>query len=193
MSNVSYRRAKKKAEIISAAVELFNEKGFEKVALLDIAEKINMGRTTIYEYFKNKNEILAEYLEKEMSTFYEVMMNNLSDSHDLYIKLRNLLILSLDYAKQHLGFQQLYQVLFKNSSDVAVQTKAKLVKQHRELYAAMAGAINKDIENKKIKKMNADIFVQIFFNMLYMPVKTGKSIEQTADEILSYLWEGISI
>lgn len=70
MGKIRLRREKKKNEIIGTAAQLFLEKGFENVALSDIAEEIKMGRTTIYEYFENKNEIMATYLEKEMSAYH---------------------------------------------------------------------------------------------------------------------------
>ena len=48
---------KKREEIMKEAIEVFAEKGYYNTTLLDIAERCGMGRTTLYQYFKNKDEI----------------------------------------------------------------------------------------------------------------------------------------
>lgn len=58
------RKEKQKTElrnlILEASMELFVEEGFEKVSIRKIAEKIEYSPTTIYLYFKDKNEILFQ-------------------------------------------------------------------------------------------------------------------------------------
>lgn len=48
----------KKNEIMEKAVESFLQKGFHNTHMIDITNACGMGRTTIYQYFKNKHEIL---------------------------------------------------------------------------------------------------------------------------------------
>lgn len=47
----------KKQEIIEKAKEVFAKRGYYNTNIADISEKCGMGRTTIYQYFKNKDEI----------------------------------------------------------------------------------------------------------------------------------------
>lgn len=47
-----------KKEILTAAKELFSEKGFEATSIRAIAEKIEYSPATIYLYYKDKNEIV---------------------------------------------------------------------------------------------------------------------------------------
>ena len=46
-----------KGKILQAAKELFMEKGFEDTSIRNIAEKIEYSPTTIYLYFKDKDDI----------------------------------------------------------------------------------------------------------------------------------------
>ena len=48
---------KKREEIMKEAIDVFAEKGYYNTTLSDIAERCGMGRTTLYQYFKNKDEI----------------------------------------------------------------------------------------------------------------------------------------
>ena len=47
-----------KKDILTAAKELFTEKGFEATSIRAIAEKIEYSPATIYLYYKDKNEIV---------------------------------------------------------------------------------------------------------------------------------------
>jgi AcrR family transcriptional regulator len=58
-------REQKKLEtrkaILDAAVKLFAEKGFDQTSIEDIATEAGIGKTTIYGYFPNKNDIFINY------------------------------------------------------------------------------------------------------------------------------------
>ena len=47
-----------KKRILEAAKELFMEKGFEATSMRNIAEKIDFSPTTLYIYYKDKNDII---------------------------------------------------------------------------------------------------------------------------------------
>src|SRR6476646_10731334 len=47
----------KRAELMSAAAEVFKEKGFEAATLNDIAERFGTDRASIYYYFASKKEL----------------------------------------------------------------------------------------------------------------------------------------
>ena len=52
-------RASLRREILDAASRLFVEEGFERATLRRIAAQIEYSPTTIYLYFKDKNELLS--------------------------------------------------------------------------------------------------------------------------------------
>ena len=62
----------KKQEIYRSATQVFLDKGYNNTTLLDIAKLCKMGRSTIYQYFKNKEEI---FYEVSISFFSELVSN----------------------------------------------------------------------------------------------------------------------
>lgn len=52
-------KEEKKIEIIHAAIKIFSEKGMVKAKMADIAIVAGIGKGTIYEYFRSKEEIFA--------------------------------------------------------------------------------------------------------------------------------------
>jgi AcrR family transcriptional regulator len=49
----------KKTQIINAAIEVFAKQGLEKGKIADIAKQAGIGKGTVYEYFKSKDEIFS--------------------------------------------------------------------------------------------------------------------------------------
>ena len=48
----------KRAEIAKAAIDILAQKGFERTTIQEIADVANIGKGTVYEYFKSKEEII---------------------------------------------------------------------------------------------------------------------------------------
>ncbi|HZH09744.1 MAG TPA: TetR/AcrR family transcriptional regulator [Microvirga sp.] len=53
-------REVKRDAVLRAAARAFNENGFHKTSLDDVAERLNVTKPTIYYYVKNKDQILFE-------------------------------------------------------------------------------------------------------------------------------------
>ena len=49
----------KRTQIINAAIEVFAKQGLEKGKIADIAKVAGIGKGTVYEYFKSKDEIFS--------------------------------------------------------------------------------------------------------------------------------------
>ncbi|RPJ43795.1 MAG: TetR/AcrR family transcriptional regulator, partial [Chloroflexi bacterium] len=50
-------------DIYRVSVALFLEKGFHETTMREIAQAAGMGKSTLYDYFKTKDEILISYVE----------------------------------------------------------------------------------------------------------------------------------
>lgn len=54
---------RRRHEIFGAAVQLFLKHGFQETSLREIAEKAGIGKSTLYDYFQTKEDILAWGIE----------------------------------------------------------------------------------------------------------------------------------
>ena len=50
-------KKEKAARIGSAAIAVFRKRGYHATRMMDIAEAAGIGKGTLYEYFRNKDEI----------------------------------------------------------------------------------------------------------------------------------------
>jgi AcrR family transcriptional regulator len=60
-------------QIIDAALDVFGEKGYHNTGIGDIAAELDVGRGTLYRYFKNKLEIATSVINSIIKRIAEVL------------------------------------------------------------------------------------------------------------------------
>ena len=58
----------KKEKILDTATDIFRRFGIKKSTIDENAKKIRMGKSTLYHYFKNKEDIFLEVVKRESDT-----------------------------------------------------------------------------------------------------------------------------
>lgn len=61
----------RKAQIVSAAERLFNERGFLATSVRDLAEELGMEAASLYSHFKSKDDILWTIADRCASEFFD--------------------------------------------------------------------------------------------------------------------------
>ncbi len=90
-------RNAKKDEIIQAALQVFARRGFANTKISDIASLAGIGKGTIYEYFRSKEEIFAAAYQSISGTFDSYLLNALATVKKPVLKLKLLFELNLDF------------------------------------------------------------------------------------------------
>ena len=82
--NIEEHKELTRRQILDAAQELFSEHGYQDTSLGDIAAFVGIGRTTLYEYFKDKEDLLASLVDETLPEVFQEMATLLSPE-DSYI------------------------------------------------------------------------------------------------------------
>ena len=77
----------KASRVLDAAVSIFAQKGHRKTTMLEIAEKAGVAEGTIYEYFKNKQDLLYS-IPKGKFLQYQARLKQIFEPKDPLEKLR---------------------------------------------------------------------------------------------------------
>ena len=64
-------RELKREAVLRTAAQLFNEKGFHRTSLDEVAERLHVTKPTLYYYVKNKDEILFECVRTGLAMVHE--------------------------------------------------------------------------------------------------------------------------
>jgi AcrR family transcriptional regulator len=103
------RRERKKEEtrenIIDCAVGFFKEKGFQETSMEEIAEKSDVSKGTLYNYFQDKESILVGYFQIVIADYGKQIKEKFTESKDIKLTLYRLL--------------DLISGIFKNDHDLA--------------------------------------------------------------------------
>ena len=158
MSALIVNKIQKKEEIILAALEVFAEKGLSNSTIKEIADKAGIGKGTIYEYFKDKNEIIHSSFFYFQKLFEFDMENILLSEENGASKLKSLMISILSIIKSEnkdyldLMFDFWAEGIKGHEKGVMLAEMNKFYKSYRKLFEDVLregiedGSIRKDID-----------------------------------------------
>jgi AcrR family transcriptional regulator len=94
MAMLNRRERKKEAtreSIIHSAITLFKEKGYHKTSMDEIAEKVDVSKATLYNYFQDKGSILIAYFQSTVAEYGREIKTSLKSHQGIEARLANLL------------------------------------------------------------------------------------------------------
>lgn len=86
-----------KMAIISEATRLFSRFGLEKTTMEDIARAAGKGKSTLYYYFKSKEDVFAAVIKREIAGLKSAIINAVEREDDPYGKFMAFVGARLDY------------------------------------------------------------------------------------------------
>lgn len=109
MERKARKREDLRREIIHAATELVENDGYENFSMRKLAQRIEYSPTTIYHYFKGKDDLLAEICEEVFAKFLKELTRLTSASTDPLERVRTA---SVHLAKFGLNYPNQYKLAF---------------------------------------------------------------------------------
>lgn len=89
-----------KEVILSAAKKRFSRFGLEKTTMEDIAKAAGKGKSSLYYYFKSKEEVYAEVIRKEISGLKATIRKAIKEEDDPYNKFTTFVGTRLNYLNE---------------------------------------------------------------------------------------------
>ncbi len=179
----------KKQEIYRSATQVFLDKGYSNTTLLDIAKLCNMGRSTIYQYFKNKEEIFYEvsisFFSELVSRLDSIMTKDELSSTE---KLKTMLsVFVFDSRADSQRFFQLAKVLmFLKENNAVFENKFKffyLSVQDMFFQVVESGIYSGEIKKCDPESMSIAIFGLAQSIILHTYIDTSRDNKQYFDSI----------
>ncbi|MHB8076793.1 TetR/AcrR family transcriptional regulator [Desulfosporosinus fructosivorans] len=90
-------RESRRESIIVATQQLLNEKTFEAITMDDIALKSDFAKASIYQYFKNKDELMSEVFSKSLEMQCYLIEDKCIAQTDPVQAMRNYILLEFDF------------------------------------------------------------------------------------------------
>lgn len=90
-------------QLRQALISLILEKGYEAITVQDILDRANMGRSTFYAHFRDKEDLLLSGFQVQMEVFRTEYLHNASLSEDPSKIGRELSLFFFRHAAEHRG------------------------------------------------------------------------------------------
>ena len=160
-SQAMNKREQVKSRIEQAAMECFERYGLDKTTLEDIAKAVGLNKTSLYYYYKKKEDIFIEVALREGEKYIQTLQEATSEKSEIeecvafYLESR---------------FNYYTQVL--NMNRVSVETLHKLLPRFFELYDALmhrekeflTALLEKAIQEKKIRMKDPKEVASVLIN-----------------------------
>ncbi|MGE5627441.1 MAG: TetR/AcrR family transcriptional regulator [Solirubrobacterales bacterium] len=158
MENKINRFEKKKAatkkRIIETTMELIKLKGFESTTLDQIAIAADIAKKTLYNYYPNKEDIVIDYMQKQIISMAPEVITNLSKLPDTASRIVEATMGTIEWFEKELNIQNLDKFCVYHMLKVLKEKDSRsgydsiliyILKQGQE-----AGEIRKDIEAQEL-------------------------------------------
>ncbi len=98
------KKHKTRKAILEAAVKLFSVNGYENTSVDELAREAGVGKSTIYGYFKAKNEIFLAFCEDEVEYVFSDLARRSSPAAPLTEQLHTLFMSQFRYVTRNKDF-----------------------------------------------------------------------------------------
>ena len=116
-------KSEKYHKILNSAGAVFAEHGFYKATISQIAARAGVADGTLYLYFKNKDDILYQYLSFKIGLVFEKMNAAVAKGTDAESKLRNLIRCHLEEFQRDQNMAIVFQSEVRYLRDIKSQVK----------------------------------------------------------------------
>lgn len=187
----SYKSAEeRKNEIMEAALELFSKQGYQITTMEHIASSIKIARSSLYEYYKSKEDILYSLINEIVK---EERENPLEGS--IRTQLETLAVESINRLQNNFT---LYKILFQELPSLSNPTSDKIRTWQGHSMIKVQKVIEKGIEegvfdsNLKSEDM-AFVFKALIGQRLADLLMTNTQVvpEEEANRLIGLMWMGV--
>lgn len=149
-------------EIISVASALFSRKGYSATSLKEIADEVGLHKTSLFHYFKNKEEILMEVMDKGLREYVNILDESAIDPN---LKVEEKLRIALE--------KQVSVICkYKDYINVGLNEIKSLSPENREKYNTKRKQYGKRFE-KIIQEIQGDNGSSLFKDLNFKIVNLG--------------------
>ena len=150
--------------ILDSAERLFVEKGYDATSVHDIAEDADFSRTSVYQYFANKEEIYACILERYTDLLTERVTKATANSSGVTRKIRDFLEEIRAIRKEKPAFFGLYFIQrHQVEPRLSPELRTRLNRKRKEVENVFRDFYRRGIEKREVRNIGVKDASNLFF------------------------------
>jgi AcrR family transcriptional regulator len=184
-----------KETIVTAASEIFRKFGFRKTTMDDIALAMGKGKSSIYYYFRNKEEIFEAVLEEEINQLKIKLQKAVEGKKKSGEKLKAYIITRMEGFENMLNFYNAvkneYMIQYAFIDRIRYKYDQEDIANVQEILERGVETGDFVIEDPFLASVAIVTSMKGFEIPLYIKGKKGADIETRVDKLLKMLFNGI--
>lgn len=185
----------RKQQIIDAASNSFSLYGYKATTIDQVAKMANVGKGTIYTFFKNKEELFDEIVNTLIKEMNRVAEESADQSHSFYENVHRALYKLLEFRKEH----QLTIKLSQEARDLGTPAVLEVMaKMETAIINYIKDKVVQAVQKREIKEcdpeMTAFIMMKLYIALIFDWEKNHKPLEkEEVSELFEfYIFKGLS-
>jgi AcrR family transcriptional regulator len=193
--NIATHKAQTRRQILDSARQNFLEFGYPDTSLGDIAIDADIGRTTLYEYFPDKEAVLIELVNEELPALVEQIVEGIPDGLNAKENLGELVLRHLEFIADD---SNLGTMLMRAANQLSPEAQAQIRRAHGRLEQAITDAYAAGAGSGEFRTMDPLLAGELINAVTMYAARSlirssdpkGK-VHETIDFILEFLFDGL--
>lgn len=183
-------------ELLEAASALFRAQGYGDTNLADVTAYAGIGRTTIYEYFLDKEDLLVNLIEAAMPAAISEILAGLPEGLTVRERLSELIIRSLEFVStdHHLG-----SMMMKELPVLTPQAARRVRAVHAPLETEIVRLCAMGIDSGEFRQFEPTDAGRLVFGVVMATSQTllrdrdaKQRLHEAADAMVRLVFDGLS-
>lgn len=164
----SPRNLKKSLEIQRVIARLFASKGYHSTSMREIARELGMNQSSLYHYFRSKEDILFKLMNDAMDSALATMEEICATDLQPQDKLKRILKF---YTRYYAGDQDRLILLINEQNSLSGEHRRILVDKERR-YVRLFKEVFEELENHQMtKEIPHSVAIFAFLGMVHYTIK----------------------
>lgn len=164
-------QAARRREIFNAAVDSFLKKGFQETTMREIAELAGMGKSTLYDYFKNKDEILTFIFEEGIHDVLKRAEQIAQQDIPVIERIQQIAQMHLEFLVAH---KNLFLILTQEIQRLKMQSQQRIQLGRYAYQDLMRSLIEEGIREGVFRPVDALLAARLLVNSMGSVVFTSR-------------------
>lgn len=150
---IEAHKALTRSDIVDAAHEILAEMGSADISLAEVAHAAGIGRTTLYEYFRDKDDLIASLVEERLPVVVDEMIESLSAVDAVE---ERILALASATVRFVISDPVLGVILHRELPRLSADAQARIRVAHADLAREMTATWVRGVEEGRFRPMAPD-------------------------------------
>lgn len=182
---------RRRKEIFDASLHVILEKGFTETSMREIARAADVGKSTLYDYFKSKEEVLISYFEEELDTITTRAQEIVQQDLGVTEKLKNIMLMHMRYLVEN---KHTFLKLSVEAQRLSLESQEQIQAKRHAYQDMLRTIIEEGIRAGELRPINALLAARSVFNLLATAVFTSRPTgtpEEMLEDVLDIYFRGI--